>query len=120
MIRSLHHKIANKSWLTISYIFPRLFWILFLLSSCFAIGLITGLYKNTAYTQKDDIKASLILKIFIVISFTLWLVFMATHRKQRRKEEIHEQLEYLEELRTGNALSQEDFLMEKEKILNKY
>lgn len=117
-MRPLHHKIVNKSWLTLSYIFRSLFLLLFLLSSGFVIGLITGLYQRITITS--DIWTYIALGMFVIITFVLWLLFLKANRKQQKKEELNSLLEYLEELRAVDALSHEDFLREKENILKKY
>jgi hypothetical protein len=116
-MRPLHHKIFSLSALSINWFFRRLFWLLFLLTTGIAIGLAIGLLKQLSDIEKEDILKVLILGISLPITFILWFVFYRAHRNRSDKEGKHSLIEYLEELKERNALSEADFVREKIKIL---
>jgi Na+/proline symporter len=116
-MRPFFHKAFSLSRLSVNYLLRKLFWVVFLLCLGFAIGTWTGLYKQIDQLNRDDVTAAFILGATLILSFILWLIFMIAHRKRRRKEEMHSFIEYLEGLRDRGALSTEDYLKEKEKII---
>ncbi|HWY11185.1 MAG TPA: hypothetical protein VN026_07670 [Bacteroidia bacterium] len=116
-MRPLHHKIFGLSWLTITWFFRRVFWMLFLITLGFSIGLAVGIYKQFQDISLDDVLKTFVLGIILPTTFILWLGFLIAHRIRSAKEEKHFFIEYLEELKDHGVISEESFIREKEKIM---
>ncbi|HXU26727.1 MAG TPA: hypothetical protein VN698_05795 [Bacteroidia bacterium] len=118
-MRPLHHKFFSRSWLGISWTFRRLFWAIFLLYLGLTSGYLicaTGLLKK----MPDDYKPrAIVIYILILFSGLLWLIFYRVHKKNDKKESIHSIIEYLEELKEQNIISEENFIKEKKKFSEK-
>jgi hypothetical protein len=115
--RPLHHKVLDTSKLSIAWFFRGLFWILFLISFGLSIGLAIGLYIQLAGIEDKDLVFALALGIILVVTFILWRVFLRVHQRRLAKEDKLLKIDYLAELKNKGALSEEDFLKEKVKIL---
>jgi len=90
---------------------------LFLLNLGLSFGFLIGIIKPYQDMKTEEKQLSIIVYCLISLSGILWLVFYFANKKQSRKEEKYSKLEYLEELKERNTLSEEDFIKEKLKIL---